>query len=128
MHVQLGGETHGAQHAHRIFAVARFRITNQTNHALFQILYAAHEITHRKIGHAVVKAVDGEIATLGVFFDRTKNVVAQQHAVLAALRGGTIRWRARFVMTTERRHFDDFWAKHDVSETESTAYQAAVTE
>ncbi|MNT22930.1 hypothetical protein D3C72_1583320 [compost metagenome] len=128
LHIQLGGKAHGAKHTHRIFAIARFWIADQANHAVFQILHAADEITHREIGHAVIKAVDGEIATLGIFFDGTKDVVTQQHAVLAALRRSAIRCSARFVVTTEGGHFDNFRAKHHVSKTETTAYQTAVAE
>ena len=85
VHIQLGGKAHSAQHADRIFAVAGFRIANQANHALLQIFHAADVVAHGKIGHAVIQAVNGEVATLGIFFDRSEDVVAQQHPVLAAL-------------------------------------------
>ncbi|CQB92886.1 Uncharacterised protein [Salmonella enterica subsp. enterica serovar Typhimurium str. DT104] len=127
MHIELRSETHGAQHSNRIFAVARFRIADQANHAFLQILHPADVIAHGKIRHAVVKAVDGEIAALGIFFDRAEDVVAQQHTVLPTLGGRTVAFTA-FMMTTKRCHFDNFRAKHHVSQAETTSHQTAIAE
>ena len=126
-HIELGGETHGAQHAHGIFTVARFRRADQANQTLFQVLHAADVVAHGEIRHAVIQAVDGEVATLGIFFNRAEDIVAQQHTVLTALRRGAI-GRARFVVAAEGRHFDNFRPKHDVSQTETTANETAVAE
>ncbi len=126
-HIKPGGEAHRAQHTHRIFAVAGFRIADKTDNPFFKIVQAADVITYCEIGHAVIEAVDGEIATLGVFFDRAENVVAQQHAVLAALGGGAIA-RVLFVMTAKGGDFNDFRPEHDVGQAETAANQAAVAE
>ncbi len=126
-HTQFGGKTYRAQHPYRIFTVARFRVTNQTDNAVLQILHAANVITDGKICHAVIQAVDSEIAALGVFFDGAENVVAQQHAVLPAL-GGRAVADVTFVMSTEGRNFDNLRAKHHMSQTETATHQAAVTE
>src|SRR5699024_1420189 len=80
-----------------------------------------------EIRHAVIQAIDGEIAALGVFFDGTENVVAQQHAVLPAL-GCRAVADITFVVSTEGCDFDNLWTKHDMSKTETATYQAAVTE
>ena len=126
-HIELGGKTHGAQHTHGIFTVARFRRADQADQTFFQVLHAADVIAHGEIRHAVIEAVDGEVATLGIFFDRAEDVVAQQHTVLAALRRGAIGC-ARFVVAAEGRHFDNFRPKHHVSQTEAAANETTVAE
>ncbi len=89
-HIELGGKAHGAQHTHRIFTVARFRVADQADQTRVQVRHAADEIANGKVSHAVIEAVDGEIATLGIFFDRAKDVVTQQHTVLTLLRGRAV--------------------------------------
>lgn len=126
-HIELGGKAHRAQHAYRIFAVAGFRIANQADNAILHILHAANVIADGKVGHAVVKAVNGEVAALGIFFDGAEDVVAQQHAVLAELRGDAIGGMP-FVVTTEGGDFDNLRPEHDVSQAETAADQAAVAE
>ena len=128
-HIELGGKARDAQHAHRIFAVAGFRIANQANDALFEIADAANVVTYAEISHAVVEAVDGEIAALGIIFDRAEDIVAQQHTALGALRTVTIlRDLFNLMMTTEGGDFDHFRAKHHVCQTETPTDQATVAE
>jgi len=128
-HVQLGGETHGAQHTHRVFAVARLWVTNQADNAVFKVTQAAGVITHGEVGHAVIQAVDGEVAALGVIFDGAEDVVAQQHAVDGLLgRVFVFDFFLLLVVTTEGGDLDDFRPKHHVRQTEAAAHQTAVAE
>ena len=126
-HTELRRKTHRAQHAHRIFAIAGFRIADQTDDAILQIFHAADVVADGEIRHAVVEAVDGKVAALGIFFNRTEDVVAQQHTVLAALGGDAIGGVA-FMMAAEGGDFDNFRPEHHVRQAEAAAYQAAVAE
>ena len=126
-HIQLGGEAHRAQHAYRILAIAGFRIADQADHAVLQILHAADVVAHGKVRHAVIEAVYGEVATLGVLFDRAEDVIAQQHAVLAPLGGDAI-GSVSFVMATEGSDLNDFRPEHHVREAETAPDQTAVAE
>ncbi len=126
-HTELRRKTHRAQHAHRIFAIAGFRIADQADDAILQIFHAADVVADGEIRHAVIEAVDGKVATLGVFFNRTEDVVAQQHAVLAALGGDAIGGVA-FMVAAEGCDFDNFRPEHHVRQAEATTYQAAVAE
>jgi len=92
-----------------------------------QIAHTADVVTHGKVGNAVIEAVNGEVTALGIFFNRAKDVVAQQHAVLAALGDGAIGLLI-VMMTTEGRHFDNLRPEHHVREAETATHQAAVAE
>ena len=59
---QLGGEAHGPQHAHRVFAVALPGVADDAQGLLLQIGDAVVVIDHRLGGRVVVEGVGGEIA------------------------------------------------------------------
>ncbi len=126
-HIELGGKAHRAQHAHWILAIAGFRIADQADHAVLQILHAADVVANGKVRHAVIEAVDSEVATLGILLDRAEDVVAQQHAVLAPLGGDAIGGMP-FVMTTEGGDLNDFRPEHHMRQAETSPNQTAVAE
>ena len=68
-HMEFGGETYRAQHAHRILTVTGFRVANQAYHAFLQIAHSTNVVTYGEVRHAVIKTVDGEVAALGILFD-----------------------------------------------------------
>lgn len=126
-HIELGSKAHRAQHAHWILAIAGFRIADQTDHAVLQILHAADVVANGKVRHAVIEAVDSEVATLGILLDRAEDVVAQQHAVLAPLGGDAIGGMP-FVMATEGGDLNDFRPEHHMRQAETSPNQTAVAE
>lgn len=126
-HVQLGGEAHGAQHPHRIFAVAGLGIANELQLALGQVFQPALEIVQGEILGAVIEGVDGKVAALGILFDGAVDVVAQQHAFIGLGRH-VFAGIDLMVVTAEGGHFDHVTTKDDVGQPETAADQAAVAE
>ena len=77
---ELGREAHGADDAHRVFAVARGRVADHAQELLLGVLDAL-VIVHHDLGlRVVVHGVDGEVAARGVFVLRAPDVVAQHAA------------------------------------------------
>ena len=124
---QLGGKPDRPQHAHRVLAITRDGIADQTQQARVDVLNAIDMIDHREIGDVVVECVDGEVTAKGVFFQAAVDIVADNapfriHMALPA---------ARFILRVqcaESRHFNDLPAEHHMRETEAAADQPAITE
>jgi hypothetical protein len=64
---QLGGETHGAQHAHRVFAVAGARLADHAQGFLFQVGNAVVVVDDGFGGRIVVQRIDRKVAAGGIF-------------------------------------------------------------
>ena len=77
LEIQLGGKAHGAQHPHRILAVAGGGVTDHAQQPGRQIVHPAHRIDQRLGNRVVIEGVDGEIASVGVFFAGAEHVVVQ---------------------------------------------------
>ena len=77
---QLGGKTHRADDAHRVFAVARGGVADQAQHPRFDIGQAAVVVHHHLGLGVVIHRVDGEIAARRVLDLRPPDVVAQHPA------------------------------------------------
>ena len=114
LELELGGEAHHAQHAHRVFAVALFRHANDAQDAVADVGDAAVVVQHGLVGRVVIHGVDGEVAAHGVFVLRPEAVVAQ-HAAVFILR------RVVGAGPAEGRHFQQFLAKHHVHDLEAAA-------
>ena len=82
--VELGGKTDGPQHAHRVFLVAFFRVANQANQAIADVMHAVSVIEDAFAAGIQVQGVDGEVAALGIVFQAAIDVVAQDAAALVA--------------------------------------------
>ena len=149
---ELGLEARGAQHAHRILAIARLRIADHAQPVRREILRAADVVPDRKVGDVVVERVDGEIAPPDVLLDAAVDVVAQQPAVrivhafdlstrhvefglLVELRRFPvlrIRLRHRLFARrrraggAKRRHLDDLAAEHDMRQAKAPPDQARI--
>ncbi|MNY30944.1 hypothetical protein D3C86_1650810 [compost metagenome] len=82
--VELGGKTHGAQHAHRVFLVALLRITDQTDQVIADVVYAIGVIEDALTDRIVIQGVDGEVAALRVFFQGAVDVIAQDAPAFVA--------------------------------------------
>ena len=96
LETQLGLETRGAQHAHRVLSIAGLGVANQPQPPRLNVGQAADVIPDREIGDVVIEGIDREIAAPDVLVDIAVHVVAQQptvivlHAVSArTLRGAT---------------------------------------
>ena len=81
LEAELGREAHGADDAHRVFAVARDRVADHAQQLLLRVLDAAVVVDHDLAHRVVVHRVDGEVAPRGVLDLRAPDVVAQ-HAAL----------------------------------------------
>src|ERR1700690_690750 len=79
--IQLGREAHGAQHAHRILAIARVRVADEPQAPRPDILDTADEIPNREILDAVIESVRREVAAPNILADRSIDVVAQDAAL-----------------------------------------------
>ena len=105
--IELDGKAHGAQHADRVFAIARAGVTNHTHHAVLQIFNALVVINDIFGGGVVIQCVDREITTRGILRMGTKLVVTQNAAIFV----GRLRFRGR---GTKSRGFDDLLTKDNM--------------
>ena len=78
--IELGGKTHGADDAHRVFAVAQRRVANHADDFFLRVGNAIVVIDNDLGFRVVIHGVDGEVAPCGVFFHRAPDVIAQHPA------------------------------------------------
>ena len=123
--IQLCGEPRGAQHAHRILAVARVRIADQAQQARLHVGIAAGVVADREILDRVIQRIGGEVAADRVLLDGSVDVVAQDAAALVHL---AVALDIAATVGAEGRDFDDLAAVHHVRQAEAAADQAAVAE
>ena len=119
---QLGRQPRRPQHPHRVFAIARFRLTNQAQHACLHICKTTHVIAHRKIFNRVIQRVGGEVAAYRIVLDTAVHVIAQQPAAIVGQ-------AVAFVITAigaKGGHFDDFAAIHHMRQAKPAPNQAAI--
>lgn len=119
--VELGGEAHRAQHAHRVFAVALGRVADHADLALLQVGHAVVVVDDFLGVRIVVERVHGEVAARRVLGLRAEHVVAQDAAVLVGFlvfRGGR----------AEGGGLDDLLAEHHVHQLEAAADDAGAAE
>gem|GEM_PF-5173865 len=107
-------EAHHAQHAHRVFAVARLGHADDAQGLVADVLDAAVVVQHRLRGRIVVHRVDGEVAARGVLVLGAEVVVAQDAAMLVLRRVGA-------AGAAEGRHFQQLLAEHHVHDLEAAA-------
>ncbi len=125
--IQLGGETHGPQHAHRVFFVTLLWITDQANQAIADVVYAVGIIENALGDRIVIQGIDREVATLCIVFKGAVNVVTQNAPALVARRLVAV-----FVFVVDRvigaegRDFNDFTAEMDVNQLEAAADDTGV--
>lgn len=119
--VELGGEAHGAQHAHGVFAVALDRVADHADLALFQVLHAVVIVDDFFGVRVVVERVHGEVAPRRVFFLAAEDVVAQDAPVLVGFLVG----RGR---RAESGRLDDLLAEDHVHQLEAPADDARAAE
>ena len=77
---ELGGKAHGADDAHRVFAVAGGCVANHADDALFAVFDALVVVHHDLRLGVVVHGVDGEVTAHRVLVLRSPDVVAQHPA------------------------------------------------
>jgi hypothetical protein len=112
-----------------VFFIALLRIADQADQAIANVVNAVGVIEHPLGDRIVIQGVDGEVATLGVFFQRAINVVPQNPPALV-----TRRLVAVFVFVilrmigAEGRHLDDFTTEMDVNQLETATDDAGVAE
>ena len=135
---QLGAKTNRANDAHRVFAVARGRVTNQFERALFAVLHALVVVHHDLRFGVVVHSVYRKVTARGIFVLRAPHVVAQhtatsvygvlhtrQFSLGCFLVAAYVFCISAFQISAEGRHFDHFMlaptAKHHVHDTKAPA-------
>ena len=78
---EFSHETQHAQHTHRVFAKARFRLADDAQHLIVQITYPAVIIEYHLALHVVVQRIDRHVAARGVRLDIAIDVIAQYASV-----------------------------------------------
>src|SRR3990167_4988764 len=127
--IQLGGETHRPQHAHRVFLVALGWIADQADQVVTDVVYAIGVIENALGAGIVIQRIDGEVAALGVVFQAAVNVVAQDAAAFVARRQVAVLFFIAFgVIGAEGGDFDDLAAEVHVHQLETAADYPRVTE
>ena len=121
LETQLRGDTHRAQHAHRILAIAQLGVADQAQLTPFQVLQPANIIDDRKIANIVVEPVDGEVAAKSIFLQRSIDVVRKNPTTVVAFVGITDR-------ATKRGHFENFATEANVGDQKTTPHQATTAE
>ena len=122
--VEAGGEAHRPQHPHRVFAEALFRLADDAQALVLDVVHAAVVVPHLFGGRVVVQGVDGEVPPHRVFLQGAEHVVAHDAAgfvlvAVAALVGGG---------AAEGGDFDGFRPAHDVDDLEAAADDAGAAE
>ena len=120
---ELGGETRGAQHAYRVFTIARCRVTDHHDTFLLDVGKPVHVIPNFFALRIVKQRVHGEVATDRVFALIAVNVVAQEPAMLIGTAIFFISVSGR-VIGAERGDLHRFIAKHDMHQFETPANDA----
>ena len=121
---QLRRQPRRPQHAHRIFAVARFRLADQAQQPCLHVGIATDVVAHREVLDRVVQRIGGEVAAHRVVLDAAVDVVAQQAAAVVGL-------AIPFVVAAvgaEGGDLDDLAPIDHVRQPEPAADQAAVAE
>ena len=127
--VQLGGETHRSQHAHRIFLVALARIADQAHQVVANVVDAIGIVEDAFADRVVVQGIDGEVAALRVILQGAVDVVPQDSPAFVAR--GLVAVLFVFVLRVigaEGRHLDDFAAEVDVHQLEPPANDPRIAE
>ena len=142
---ELGGKTHGADDAHRVFAVARGGVANHAQRLLLRVADPVVEVDHGLRLGVVVHGVDAEVAASSIVFDRTPHVVAQhtaagvhrvfhagEFALAGALVAGHLLGVGAVQVGAEGRHLDHFVfaaaAVDHVNDTEAPADDESAAE
>ncbi|MCY1400414.1 hypothetical protein D9M71_155040 [compost metagenome] len=126
---ELGGETHRAQHAHRVFLIALGGIADQAHQTVADVVHAVGVVEDALAGRIVVQRVDGEVAALGVVFLAAIDVVAQDASALVARRQvAVLVVLALRVIGTEGGDLDDLAAEVDMHQLEAAADHPGVAE
>jgi len=119
---QLRRQAHRAQHAHRVFAVARARVADHAQGLLPDVGDAVVVVDDRLGARVVVQRIDGEVAPGGVFGLAAVDVVAQHAAVLVGL------GRIGVLSGAERGDLDRFRPAHHVHDLEAATDDARAAE
>ena len=82
---ELGGQADGAQHAHRVFAVAGAWLADHAQRPRLQVADTMVVVNDRFGCRVVIQRIGGEIAAGGVFGLRAENIVVQHAAVFVGL-------------------------------------------
>src|SRR6266568_1842004 len=116
---ELRREARGAQHPHRVLAVARPRVADDAHGLAPQVSQAVVVVEDGLAGRVVVQGVDREVAPDGVVLARAVDVVPKHPPVLVGFRRGA---RAK------GRDLHRLLAEHDVHQLEAPADQARAPE
>ncbi len=118
---ELGRQAHGAQHAHRVFAVAGARLADHAQGLLLEVADAVVVVDHCLRGRVVVQRVGREVAPGGILGLAAEDVVVQHAAVLVLFCVGIER-------AAEGGDLDGFVAHHHMDDLEAAADDARAAE
>ena len=114
---KLGGQTHRAQHAHRILAVTCPRFADHAQRLCLEIADTMVVVDDVFACRVVIECVSGEVAAGGVFLLRAEDIVVQDPAVFVLFRVGV-------KFATEGGDLDHFLPEHRVHDLEAAADDA----
>ena len=117
--IEFCREADRAEHPHRILAVTRLGVTQQSQATCLQIRESADLIVQDVGLRIVVERVDREVASFDVFLERAVFIVGQDQSGVRLLGFGG---------GTERCHLDDLPTKAHVDDLEPLADRAGVPE
>lgn len=127
--IEFGCETHGPQHAYRVFLVTLLWIANQADQVIANVVYAVGVIENALADRIVIQGVDGEVAALRVFFQGAVDVVAQNPPAFVTRRLITVFIVFVYgVIGAEGRDFNDFATEMDMHQFEATANDPRIAE
>ena len=112
---ELRRQPHRAQHAHRVFAIAGFRIADQAQLPGLDVLQAAQIVPDLLGDRIVVQRIDGKVPARRIVGLAAEDVVGKNAPVLVGVRIVDILRRA------EGRHLDGLRARQHVHQPESAA-------
>ncbi len=124
---KCGGEADGAQDANGVFDEAAGGIADDAQQVSIQIAQAAGVVDNGEVGDVVEEGVDGEVTAKGIFFGTSKNIVAQDKAVVGDAVAVFVAALGLGGQCAEGGDFNGFVVKVDMSQTEAAADEAAVT-
>lgn len=127
--IQLGGETHGPQHPHRVFLVTLLGIADQADQAIANVVHAVGVIEDALAHRVVIQGVDGEVAALRVFFQGAVDVIAQDASALVARRlVAVFVFVVLRMVGAEGRHLDDLATEVDMHQLETSPDDPRIAE
>ena len=118
---QFRAKPNRSEHTHRVFAIARCRVTDHAQFTSLEIGESAAVVDDFFARRVVKERVDGKVPPHGIFLARTEYVVAQDTAMLVGMAALAVVAR---MLATKCRHLDHVTAAQHVHQLEAPADNA----